>query len=122
MVVFDVGRLAAELIEQTALLAALLACLVSVPLACVLPQTPPYFTLLTELRPETRREALALYPALGAIWGAWIGALVIPLDWDRPWQAYPNPCVVGACVGHSAGHLGLVAAGSSRWSQHHKLR
>lgn len=68
------------------------------------------------------REALALYPALGAIWGAWIGALVIPLDWDRPWQAYPNPCVVGACVGHSAGHLGLVAAGSSRWSQHHKLR
>lgn len=23
---------------------------------------------------------------LGAVFGSWFGALLIPLDWDRPWQ------------------------------------
>ena len=60
-----------ELVERTALLASVLACLAAMPLACVLPQSPPHFTLFVELSPETRREAMALYPAVGALLGAW---------------------------------------------------
>jgi phosphatidylinositol glycan class F len=37
--------------------------------------------------------------ALGAVVGAWFGAFPIPLDWDRPWQAWPITCVIGAAVG-----------------------
>ncbi|ODM98252.1 Phosphatidylinositol-glycan biosynthesis class F protein [Orchesella cincta] len=25
--------------------------------------------------------------------GTWLGAVVIPLDWDRPWQKWPIPCL-----------------------------
>lgn len=35
--------------------------------------------------------------------GAWIGAFPIPLDWDRPWQVWPIPCVIGAIVGYITG-------------------
>lgn len=36
--------------------------------------------------------------------GAWLGAFVIPLDWDRPWQEWPVPCCVGALMGYVAAH------------------
>lgn len=26
--------------------------------------------------------------------GAWVGALPIPLDWDRPWQVSPAPLML----------------------------
>lgn len=29
---------------------------------------------------------MVYYPTVGTIIGAWAGAIVIPLDWDRPWQ------------------------------------
>lgn len=32
--------------------------------------------------------------------GAWLGAVVIPLDWDRPWQVWPVPCCLGALAGN----------------------
>lgn len=37
---------------------------------------------------------------LGACVGAWAGAWPIPLDWDRPWQAWPITCVLGAVFGY----------------------
>jgi GPI ethanolamine phosphate transferase 2/3 subunit F len=43
--------------------------------------------------------------AWGAALGSWIGALVIPLDWDRPWQRWPVSCVIMALAGHSFGSL-----------------
>ena len=39
----------------------------------------------------------------GASLGAWCGAMVIPLDWDRPWQKWPVPCVAGAVAGFGGG-------------------
>ena len=36
------------------------------------------------------------------ILGAWLGAFLIPLDWDRPWQVWPIPCVMGALVGFAS--------------------
>lgn len=35
----------------------------------------------------------------GSICGAWLGALVIPLDWDRWWQKWPISCLIGAVIG-----------------------
>ncbi|XP_011301750.1 glycosylphosphatidylinositol anchor biosynthesis protein 11 [Fopius arisanus] len=37
--------------------------------------------------------------------GTWLGAIVIPLDWDRPWQVWPIPCVIGALVGYMIAHF-----------------
>ncbi|XP_036325932.1 glycosylphosphatidylinositol anchor biosynthesis protein 11-like [Rhagoletis pomonella] len=51
----------------------------------------------------TKSEETALglfkYNAVGGILGAWAGSVVAPLDWDRDWQAYPIPNVVGALLG-----------------------
>lgn len=33
------------------------------------------------------------------ILGSWLGAVVIPLDWDRPYQKWPISCCIGAMVG-----------------------
>ncbi|EPS28114.1 Glycosylphosphatidylinositol anchor biosynthesis protein 11 [Penicillium oxalicum] len=43
--------------------------------------------------------------ALGTGLGAWFGAIPIPLDWDRPWQAFPITIVIGAYIGHALGGL-----------------
>lgn len=33
------------------------------------------------------------------LFGAWMGAVAIPLDWNRPWQQWPISCCVGGFVG-----------------------
>ncbi|KAF9798667.1 hypothetical protein SFRURICE_006997 [Spodoptera frugiperda] len=37
--------------------------------------------------------------ALLTVCGAWVGAVVIPLDWNTPWQKWPIPCYLGAVGG-----------------------
>lgn len=37
--------------------------------------------------------------------GTWLGAIAIPLDWDRPWQAWPIPCVTSALIGYTLAHF-----------------
>ena len=51
--------------------------------------------------------------SLGALGGAWLGAIPIPLDWDREWQKWPVTVVVGAYCGAVVGKLmgGLVFKG-----------
>ncbi|SCU88505.1 LAFA_0E13080g1_1 [Lachancea sp. 'fantastica'] len=36
--------------------------------------------------------------------GCWISCVVIPLDWDRDWQNWPTPLVVGAYLGAFVGY------------------
>ncbi|RAK95726.1 PIG-F family protein [Aspergillus ibericus CBS 121593] len=43
--------------------------------------------------------------ALGTAVGAWLGAVPIPLDWDRPWQAYPITLLTGAYLGFVGGTM-----------------
>ncbi|GLA76359.1 glycosylphosphatidylinositol (GPI) anchor assembly protein [Aspergillus tubingensis] len=43
--------------------------------------------------------------ALGTCVGAWLGAVPVPLDWDRPWQAYPITLLTGAYVGFVLGSV-----------------
>lgn len=46
--------------------------------------------------------------AAGAFLGAWVGAVPIPLDWDREWQKWPVTIITGAYLGYA---LGKVAGG-----------
>jgi phosphatidylinositol glycan class F len=46
-------------------------------------------------------ERVALFCAGGAVLGAWLGALPIPLDWDRHWQTWPITPAVGAVAAAS---------------------
>lgn len=51
---------------------------------------------------------------MGTMIGAWSGAVPIPLDWDRAWQAWPVTVVVGAYLGWAGGReVGKCVAG--RW-------
>uniref|UniRef100_A0A023F764 Putative ethanolamine-p-transferase gpi11/pig-f n=1 Tax=Triatoma infestans TaxID=30076 RepID=A0A023F764_TRIIF len=51
--------------------------------------------------PTSKFDSLVFNNAYGALLGAWFGAFVIPLDWDRPWQVWPIPCSLGALFGYS---------------------
>ena len=42
---------------------------------------------------------------VGACVGAWFGAFPIPLDWDRPWQAWPITCAIGCVVGATIAYI-----------------
>lgn len=61
----------------------------------------------------TWREIIALlrpvdevYGAMvGTFVGAWLGAIPIPLDWDREWQKWPVTIVTGAYGGYVVGKL-----------------
>ncbi|KFY69724.1 hypothetical protein V498_10426, partial [Pseudogymnoascus sp. VKM F-4517 (FW-2822)] len=52
--------------------------------------------------------------AAGTLIGSWLGAIPIPLDWDRPWQAWPVTVAVGAYVGWGIGRQAGVLVGG-RW-------
>lgn len=56
---------------------------------------------------------------MGTVVGAWVGAIPIPLDWDREWQRWPVTVVTGAyvgwAVGRSLGAWGRVKGGVVRF-------
>lgn len=41
--------------------------------------------------------------SVGCLVGAWLGAIPIPLDWDREWQRWPVTIVLGAVGGYVVG-------------------
>lgn len=41
----------------------------------------------------------------GALLGAWLGAIPIPLDWDREWQKWPITIVCGLYAGYAGGKV-----------------
>jgi len=67
--------------------------------------------------PQNRKELLWYYPAVSSILGAWLGAFVIPLDWDRPWQVWPLSCTYGSVLGYILGILVSLVANFLNHSQ-----
>ena len=53
--------------------------------------------------------------AWGSLAGAWMGAIPIPLDWDRPWQRWPVTCVAGADAGFAVGTVLGWAWVAGKW-------
>ena len=90
--------------EETIVLATTLTALTVFPLCLFLGHNETMNLLLSEhfeMKTPTDEAYLAILKnaCLGVILGAWAGSVVAPLDWDRPWQVYPIPNVVGALLG-----------------------
>ena len=91
--------------EETFMFSLLLSVLTALP-PCI--HLGPNFALAAILGDDTN-SMNSLSPVLQhvvrvTLLGAWLGAFVIPLDWDRPWQEWPVPCCVGALMGYVASH------------------
>lgn len=72
-----------------------------------------------------------VYPALGAAFGCWSGAIPIGLDWERPWQvscaqnpstshsqcpqAWPLTPAYGAISGYIIGSLAAFVISTVLW-------
>ena len=46
-----------------------------------------------------------VWAGLAAMGGAYLGAAAIPLDWDRWWQQWPLPCLIGALAAFPLGYF-----------------
>lgn len=86
--------------EETLMLALTLTTLTLIPATCHLgiDNTLILFTGSQSLPSGILLDAITLN-IKAVLLGTWCSAFVIPLDWDRPWQAWPIPCIVGALLG-----------------------
>ncbi|XP_060070612.1 phosphatidylinositol-glycan biosynthesis class F protein-like [Ylistrum balloti] len=69
--------------------------------------------------PDVGAESILYYSSIGSVLGAWLGALPIPLDWDRPWQVWPITCVLGNLGGYL---LGVCAGNVQLYLHYHRSR
>ncbi|GBN78123.1 Phosphatidylinositol-glycan biosynthesis class F protein, partial [Araneus ventricosus] len=66
---------------------------------------PAVLKILSDSKFDNLTESYFHSMILWTVFGAWIGAFPIPLDWDRPWQTWPITCCIGASLGNSAIHF-----------------
>ncbi|XP_050075434.1 phosphatidylinositol-glycan biosynthesis class F protein [Anopheles maculipalpis] len=90
--------------EETLSLAVTLTTVTIFPIILLIGQSQTYQLLLSEtleLKSPLTNSYLNLLKnnCIGVILGAWGASVVAPLDWDRPWQVYPIPNVVGSIGG-----------------------
>ncbi|KIO33132.1 hypothetical protein M407DRAFT_241161 [Tulasnella calospora MUT 4182] len=71
-----------------------------------------YVRLFSELFTRTHVERALVFPVIGTVVGCWLGAFVLPLDWDRPWQAWPLVPAYGSIFGYVVGSLVSVTFSS----------
>ncbi|XP_005097910.1 phosphatidylinositol-glycan biosynthesis class F protein [Aplysia californica] len=89
--------------------AALLTCLVCFPCCLLVGSSKEALGRIFFLdSSDVGLETVVLVTSVCSLLGAWLGAIPIPLDWDRPWQEWPVSCSLGALGGYTIG-LFLVA-------------
>jgi hypothetical protein len=74
------------------------------------------------LAPDTDRsvDTVLCCAGVGALSGAWLGAVALPLDWGAWWQVWPLPCIAGLVVGHAAGAVvGLASCTKEKPPERH---
>ncbi|KAF5281192.1 hypothetical protein FQR65_LT14841 [Abscondita terminalis] len=74
--------------------------------------TLPSCLYLGDVITEAIRQSIC-----GTLFGAWLGAIVIPLDWDRPWQVWPIPCSLGAMLGYICSNIFIITKCSSKFER-----
>jgi len=94
--------------EETFTLSALLTGLTLFPVSIFIGVSGTISILFTESFELTNVVSQAYLKFLKrnaflVIFGAFVGSAVFPLDWDRPWQIYPIPNVVGAITAQMLG-------------------
>lgn len=90
--------------EETLMFSSLLSILTIFPI-CLNVSPSAVLSAFLSAKPNHKMELLMYRNLYMAILGAWIGGIVIPLDWDRPWQQWPIPCSIGALVGFFMSHF-----------------
>jgi phosphatidylinositol glycan class F len=91
--------------EETLMLSVLL-CVLTVFPACLHMGANSVINLLFGQKPSNDDVGtLILRNIQLTLFGAWLGAFVIPLDWDRAWQDWPIPCASGAMLGFTAANF-----------------
>lgn len=104
----------APILEQhteTLTLSVLLSCLTIFPLVLFLGSNHSMQVMRTETCPGIVSSLDVVYlnvlktTATGVIFCAWASSIAYPLDWDRKWQAYPIPNVVGALAGYALSNV-----------------
>lgn len=94
--------------EETFMLSILL-CVLTVFPACLHMGANSVIGLLFGQKPSNDvLSTLILRNIQLTLFGTWLGAFVIPLDWDRAWQEWPIPCASGALFGFTAANLLMV--------------
>ncbi|KAG2076182.1 hypothetical protein BDR04DRAFT_1125747 [Suillus decipiens] len=78
--------------------------------------------LFAELSPRNPIERALVYPAIMTLFGAWLGALPIALDWDRPWQAWPLTPLFGGIIGYIVGSLSGLSVNALKWLAEENIR
>ncbi|RIB22305.1 GPI biosynthesis protein family Pig-F-domain-containing protein [Gigaspora rosea] len=100
------GAPAIDDVLHTMLFALYISLLAIYPPACAFKNHGPIWArVFSDGSPESIPEKLIYYTTVATVVGAWLGAIVIPLDWDRPWQVWPIPCVIGGFIGHIVGSI-----------------
>lgn len=61
--------------------------------------------IISGLKPSNSLQQVMHRSFQGTVFGAWTGACVIPLDWDRPWQDWPIPCSFAALLLSSLSYI-----------------
>ncbi|KAI8329050.1 GPI biosynthesis protein Pig-F [Chlamydoabsidia padenii] len=87
---------------NTLLLASFLAITTVMP-AFESSTTTDWIKIYLHHSPTTTSDIYAYTQVLGALIGSWLGAIVLPLDWERDWQEWPISCVISTFLGHLVG-------------------
>mmetsp|Transcript_23770 Transcript_23770/g.37766 ORF Transcript_23770/g.37766 Transcript_23770/m.37766 type:complete len:107 (-) Transcript_23770:62-382(-) len=59
-------------------------------------------------KPSCANSAVFCYPFWFTIIGCLCGAYILALDWFRPYQVFPIPCLIGSCLGFIVGCLAIL--------------
>lgn len=91
------------------------------PLIASAPLTLFLALLMLPMAPKGAVGALALARALiedaearCVLIVAWLSCATLPLDWDRPWQVFPVPIVIGAALGKALTPIATVLTKRSK--------
>lgn len=91
---------------ETTLWAAMVSSMVVTPGVCVLgPKVRSWVALFNFKNFDSVSRRRLYYCVVATGIGCWLSPVVVPLDWDRPWQLWPVPGVIGAILGYCGGLL-----------------
>ncbi|CAK8686234.1 unnamed protein product [Clavelina lepadiformis] len=90
-----------SMVMETTSWASLVAVLITIPGLCMFGvDVEKWYQVIVCGEYKSQDERFIYIQTLGVVLGSWASAIVIPLDWDRPWQTWPIPCVVGCITGY----------------------
>ncbi|XP_006007557.1 phosphatidylinositol-glycan biosynthesis class F protein isoform X2 [Latimeria chalumnae] len=100
------GASLVESVLETFLFAVLLSTYTTLRCLCMLgPNVPAWIRVFSKNGAMSIWDNSLQITTASSVIGAWLGAFPIPLDWDRPWQAWPISCSLGATIGFVIGLL-----------------